>query len=183
MTSTRSDHIDTKIGSAFDALDANQNGYLEWSDYQSLVHCYLETFQVSKDDRRARALQAFCEMYWVELLRHAGVDGDQLTKEQFVTANRLASIDTSRFNMVEGAGHVIFDFVDTNGDNEISKEEFERFLRDVWQIDAPDAMDTFTKLDTDGDGTISRQEFIRAMREHFHSHDPEAAGSLFFGRL
>ncbi|MGC4996424.1 hypothetical protein [Streptomyces sp. DT195] len=53
----------------------------------------------------------------------------------------------------------------------------------MWRSDAPDAMDSFAKLDTDGDGTISRYEFIRAVREHFLSNDPDAPGSLFFGRI
>ncbi|WP_234306650.1 hypothetical protein [Streptomyces sp. NRRL F-2799] len=46
-------------------------------------------------------------------------------------------------------------------------------------------MESFTKLDTDGDGdgAISRHEFIRAVREHFRSSDPDAPGSLFFGRV
>ncbi|MFB7435242.1 EF-hand domain-containing protein [Streptomyces microflavus] len=69
-----------------------------------------------------------------------------------------------------------------DGDNVISKEEFLRVQRDVWQISAPEALESFTKLDTDGDGTMSRHEFIRAVREYFLSHDPHALGSVFFGR-
>ncbi|MEV5008814.1 MULTISPECIES: EF-hand domain-containing protein [unclassified Streptomyces] len=135
-----------------------------------------KAYRLDKDDRRARALQIF----WLEQLRHAGVEGDRLTKDQCVTANRLAVIDTSRLNVTEGGGHAIFD---VNGDNEISKDEFARFLRDVWKSDAPDAMDSFAKLDTDGDGAISRYEFIRAVRERFLSNDPDAPGSMFFGHV
>ncbi|MEU6346833.1 EF-hand domain-containing protein [Streptomyces sp. NPDC046977] len=80
-----------------------------------------------------------------------------------------------------GTGHVMFDVIDIDGDNEISKDEFARFLRDVWPTDG--SMDTFIQLDTDGDGAISRHEFIRAVREHFLSNDPEAPGSIPFGRV
>jgi EF-hand domain pair len=76
-----------------------------------------------------------------------------------------------------------FDAIDADGDNEIGKDEFARFLRDVWKSDAPDAMDSFTLLDTDGDGAISRHEFIRAVREHFLSTGPDAPGSLSFGHI
>lgn len=184
MSSTTSDIVATKLGLSFDTLDANNDGHLDWSDYQALIDRYVQTYKVGKDDRRTRALEAFCQMYWLELLRHAGVQGNRpLTRDQFITANRLATIDTSRLNVVEGAGNVIFDFIDVDGDGEISKDEFARYLRDVWQIDAPDAMDTFTKLDTDGDGSISRQEFIRSAREYLQSNDPDAAGSLYFGKL
>ncbi|MFK4107462.1 EF-hand domain-containing protein [Streptomyces sp. NPDC002176] len=183
MTAAVQDVITTKLERTFDTMDANNDGYLDWSDYQKLADRYIQAYGLDKNDRRARALQTFCQIYWLELLRHAGVDGDRLTKDQFVTANRLAVVDTSRLNVTEGGGHAIFDVIDVDGDNEISKDEFARFLRDVWKSEAPDAMDMFTKLDTDGDGAISRHEFIRAVREHFLSNDPEAPGSLFFGRV
>ncbi|MFE0704609.1 EF-hand domain-containing protein [Streptomyces sp. NPDC058872] len=183
MTTTVQDIITAKLERSFDALDADRNGYLDWADYQKMADRYIQAYGLSKDDRRARALHTFCQIYWLELLRHADVDGDRLTKDQFVTANRLAAIDTSRLNVTEGGGHAIFDVIDVNGDNEIGKDEFARFLRDVWKSDAPDAMDVFVKLDTDGDGVISRHEFIRAVREHYLSNDPDAPGSLFFGRV
>ncbi|MCZ2526772.1 EF-hand domain-containing protein [Streptomyces sp. HB2AG] len=183
MTTTVQDIIAIKLEREFEAMDANHDGYLDWTDYQKLADRYIQAYRIDKDDRRARALQTFCQIYWLELLRHAGVDGDRLTKDQFVTANRLAVIDTSRLNVTEGGGHAIFDVIDVDGDNEISRAEFERFLRDVRRSEAPDAMEAFTRLDTDGDGTISRYEFIRAIREHFFSHDPDAPGSLFFGRV
>ncbi|CAL9676865.1 EF-hand domain-containing protein [Streptomyces sp. enrichment culture] len=182
MTTTAEDLITAKLERNFDALDANHDGYVDGSDYQALGDRYIQAYKLQKDDRRARAIQTFCQIYWLELLRHAGVQADKLTKEQFVTANRLAVIDTSRLNVTEGGGHAIFDVIDVDGDNEITKDEFARFLRDVWKSDAPDAMEAFTKLDTDGDGAISRYEFIRAVREHFLSNDPDAPGSMFFGR-
>ncbi|GAA2501714.1 calcium binding protein CalD [Streptomyces thermolineatus] len=183
MTTTAQDVITIKLEREFDAMDANHDGYLDWTDYQKLADRYIQAYRLDKNDRRARALQAFCQIYWLELLRHAGVDGDRLTKDQFVTANRLAAIDTSRLNVTEGGGHAIFDVIDVDGDSEISKAEFERFLRDVRRSEAPDAMEAFIRLDTDGDGAISRHEFIRAIREHFLSNDPDAPGSLFFGRV
>ncbi|WNV87144.1 EF-hand domain-containing protein [Umezawaea sp. Da 62-37] len=177
------DVVTSKLERVFDVMDANHDGHLDWTDYQNLADRYVQAYRLDRNDRRARALQTFCQIYWLELLRHAGVDGDRLTKDQFVTANRLAVIDTSRLNVVEGGGHAIFDVIDVDGDNEISKDEFARFLRDVWRSDAPDAMESFTKLDTDGDNAISRQEFIRAFLEHYLSNDPDAPGSLFFGRV
>ncbi|MQS09014.1 EF-hand domain-containing protein [Streptomyces alkaliphilus] len=183
MTTTAQDIVTLKLEREFDAMDANQDGYLDWSDYQQLADRYIQAYRLDRNDRRARALQTFHQIYWLELLRHAGVDSDRLTKEQFVMANRLAVIDTSRLNVTEGGGHAIFDVIDVDGDNEISKDEFARFLRDVRRSDAPDAMEMFPLLDVDGDGMISRMEFIRAIREHYLSHDPNAPGSMFFGRL
>jgi hypothetical protein len=183
MTTTAQDVIAIKLGRQFEIMDANDDGYLDWSDYQNVCDRYIEAYKLDKNDRRARALYSFYQTYWLELLRHADVQADRLTKEQFVTANRLAGIDTSRLNMADGLGHVIFDVIDADLDNEISKDEFARFVTDVWKIEAPDSMDTFTELDSDDDSKISRQEFLRGMREYFLSNDPDAPGSLVLGRI
>ncbi|MER6627762.1 EF-hand domain-containing protein [Streptomyces sp. NPDC000987] len=168
---------------AFDTMDANADGYVDRPDYQQMIDRFISVFALGRNDPRAGGIQAYYQMYWQELLRHAPGDAQKLTKEQFVEANRLASIDTSRLNMVEGRGHAIFGCMDTDGDNEVGKEEFENFLRKVWKVSQPDAIDTFHRLDIDGDGRISRREFIRAAHEYHCSNDPDAAGSLLFGRV
>ncbi|MGA5086076.1 EF-hand domain-containing protein [Streptomyces pseudogriseolus] len=183
MTTTAADPITVKLDRMFAATDTDtdNDGYVEWKDYQRLVDRYLSTYKIDKADRRTQALLVAYQMQWAELLRHA--DGvDRLSKEQYQSASRAASVDTSRFNMVEGVPHAVFDIMDTDGDNTISKAEFQQYLK-VWDITDPGAMDTFVQLDADGDGFISRQEFLRAVREFFYSPDLEAPGSLVFGRL
>ncbi|MYW01146.1 EF-hand domain-containing protein [Streptomyces sp. SID3343] len=181
MTTAIADPITVKLNALFSVTDTDTDGYVDWADYQRIVDRYLTAYKIDRNDRRARSLTTAHQMYWMELLRHAN-GPDQLNREQYQHANRAASVDTSRFNMVEGLAHAIFDVMDTDDDNTISRSEFKRFL-DVWGIDAPDAMDTFARLDTDGDGVISRHEYIRAIREFFYSPDLDAPGSLFFGRL
>ncbi|MFD5825444.1 EF-hand domain-containing protein [Lentzea sp. NPDC060358] len=183
MTTTTRDLISLKLERAFDSLDSDHDGFLDWTDYEALGNRYVQAYQLDRTDRRTRALLSFCQISWLELLRHAGVDSDRLSKDQFVTATRLATIDTSRLNLTEGGAHAIFDVIDADGDNEIGNDEFARFLRDVWRSDAPEALDSFHQLDTDGDGAISRHEFIRAVREHYLSNDPDVPGSVFFGRF
>ncbi|AGS66883.1 EF-hand domain-containing protein [Streptomyces collinus] len=181
MATATTDPISVKLDQLFTATDTDGDGYVEWSDYQRVVDRYLKAYKIDKSDRRAQALLFSYQMQWAELLRHAnGVN--RLSKEQYHAASRAVSVDTSRFNMVEGVPHAIFDIMDTDGDNTISKAEFKQYLG-VWDITDPAAMDAFAELDTDGDGSISRQEFIRAVREFFYSPDLEAPGSLFFGRL
>ncbi|MFI8192230.1 EF-hand domain-containing protein [Streptomyces sp. NPDC085946] len=181
MATGITDPITMKLDRLFAATDTDGDGYVDWNDYRRLVDRYLSAYKIDKSDRRAQALLIVYQMQWAELLRHA--DGvDRLSKEQYRFASRAASVDTSRFNMVEGVAHALFDVMDTDGDNTISEAEFKQYL-DVWDITDPSAMDTFHELDLDGDGFISRQEFIRAVREFFYSSDLESPGSLFFGRL
>lgn len=179
---TAADAIDRKLKQLFNAMDTNTDGYVEWADYQRLVDRYLTAFKIDKDQRKGQTLQVTYQMYWLELLRHAD-RSQRLSKDEYIAANRAASVDTSRFNMVEGVPHAIVDIMDIDDDNEITREEFAQFLK-AWEITAPNAMDTFTALDTDGDGRISRQQYVQSVREFLHSPtDVNAPGSLYFGHL
>ncbi|MER7577894.1 EF-hand domain-containing protein [Streptomyces sp. NPDC126514] len=181
MATATTDPMTLKLDQLFAAIDTDDDGHVDWNDYQRIVDRYLTAYKIDNSDRRAMGLVIAYQMQWAELLRHA--DGTaRLSKEQFHFATRVASVDTSRFNMVEGVPHAIFDVMDVDGDNTISQAEFKKYL-DVWGVTDPGAMQAFAELDTDGDGFISRQEFIRAVREFFYSMDLNAPGSLIFGRL
>ncbi|WP_225830824.1 EF-hand domain-containing protein [Streptomyces sp. NK08204] len=177
------DPVDIKIGHVFDALDVDRDGYVEWADYESLIDRHVEGYGLARNDRRVSALMAAYTMLWLEFLRHADAEGDRLGKDEYIAANRAASIDTSRMSMTEGVPHAVFDLIDADDDHQMSRSEFSRYVKDVWRITAPDAVDTFDALDTDGDGLISRNEFILAVRQFFFSPDLDAPGSLFFGHL
>ncbi|MEU3446332.1 EF-hand domain-containing protein [Streptomyces thermolilacinus] len=183
MTIAAQDTITAKLERQFELLDADRDGRVNAAEFAKIADRIITAYKLDANDHRARALRAVNQMYWMELVRHAGADSDALTKDQFVVANRLATIDTSRLNVTEGLGHVTFDIIDADGDNEISRDELLRFQRDVWEVQAPEAMEVFHKVDTDGDGSISRMEFIRTVREYFLSMDPDAPGSMLFGRV
>ncbi|GLW99414.1 EF-hand domain-containing protein [Microtetraspora sp. NBRC 16547] len=179
MTTTSADPIGQKMSSLFEATDTNHDGYIEWADYQLLIDRYISGYRMDRNDRRAQALTVAYMMLWQELLRH-GNGEHRLDKGQFVNAIRAASIDTSRFNMVEAMPHAVFDIIDADGVNTISKDEFAQLLK-VLDFATPDAMDRFMILDTDGDGQVSRQEFIRSVREFLYSGDLSAPGGVIFG--
>ncbi|KLL10664.1 calcium-binding protein [Protofrankia coriariae] len=165
----------------FEATDTNNDGVIEWSDYERIVDRYVSGFGLDRDSREAQALRAAHLMYWFELRRHAG-GNDRLDRDDYIAALHSLIVDTSRFNLVEGIPHAIFDVIDRNGDGGISKEEFSRYLQ-VWKIDPKTGLEVFNRLDIDGDGSISRHEFIRSWREFFYSYDPEVPGSFYFGRV
>ncbi|MGB3444781.1 MAG: hypothetical protein WBA97_39090 [Actinophytocola sp.] len=155
-----------KIEYEFDKLDGNRDGYVEWSDYDALVGRYKKVASVKEDDRRVRALEAFYRMHWLELLRHADTHEDRLSKDQFITATRLATSDENRLNVSDVGAHVIFDLIDVDADGAISKKELTRFLDHVWKIDQTDAMYSLDALGANGGRMISRDEFVSGISEH-----------------
>lgn len=169
MTGLAADPVDSKIEAEFDKLDAKHRGYLEWSDYETLIDRYKRTARVDEDDRRIKALRAFYQMHWLELMRYAGAEDDRLSKAQFVTATRHATTDQSRFNVSEVGAHVIFDLIDTDGDGQVEKEELLHFLEGVWQIDESEAMYELGALSSSEITSISREEFVGGIHEHLES--------------
>ncbi len=166
MTSATAGPVEARIEAEFDKLDLNRDGYLDWSDYETLIGRNKKTARVGDDDRRIRALRAFYELHWLELLRYADTPGDRLSKPQFVAATRASTEDTRRLNVTETGGHVIFDLIDSNGDGTISQDELTTYLRGVWQIDGNDDTYNLEALDRDGDSLISREEFVNGIQEH-----------------
>ncbi|HET6291270.1 MAG TPA: hypothetical protein VFG15_31575, partial [Amycolatopsis sp.] len=69
MASRTADPADVMLEAEFDKLDLDHDGHLEWSDYETLIDRYRQTAGVTGDDRRIRAVRAFYEMHWMELLR------------------------------------------------------------------------------------------------------------------
>ncbi|MEU8617290.1 EF-hand domain-containing protein [Streptomyces sp. NPDC048623] len=183
MTTVANDVMSEKYGRAFDLLDADKNGYVGWEDYQALADRFISAYKLDKTDRRAQGLATALQMQWLELLRYAEASADRLNRDQYISASRLATVDTSRINYVDLTGHAFFDVIDADGNNEISKDEFLRLLTDVWKVTDPAAPEVFYRIDTDGDGVISRAEFIRTIREYYLSSDPKAPGSVIFGQI
>ncbi|WP_433292921.1 EF-hand domain-containing protein [Pseudonocardia sp. CA-142604] len=183
VTTATPDIVSLKLGRVFDSYNSDNDETLDWADFERLIDRFCATYKIDSVDWRARSLRAMCQMYWSELLRHADVPEEELTKDQFVNASRRLSQDTSRFNMIDGVPHALFDCIDTDADGSISDGEFTRMLSDIWEVQGPEAMGAFAQVDTDGDGTIERDEFLRAFREYVVSDDAGAARSLLFGRI
>ncbi|WP_051167403.1 EF-hand domain-containing protein [Actinoplanes sp. N902-109] len=170
-----------KLGHLFGASDTDGDGFVDWSDYERLISRYLDGYGIAAEDRRAHALRAAYQQYWSELLQQ--VNGtDRLSEEQFVAANQAAGVDRSRFTMAGLVPQAIFDVMDTDGDDTISKPEYKVFL-EAWGVSDLEALNVFLELDTDDDGRISRDEFIGAIRDFFTSPELESPASLFFGHI
>jgi Ca2+-binding EF-hand superfamily protein len=181
MTDDTDDPIAVKLGHLFVASDTDQDGFVDWSDYERLISRYLDGYGIEADDRRAHALRAAYEMYWSELLLQVN-GAERLSQEQFVLANQAAGVDKSRFTMAEVVPQAIFDVMDTDADDAISKPEYKVFLQ-AWGVSDLEALNVFLELDTDDDGRISRSEFIGAIRDFFTSPELESPASLFFGHI
>ncbi|ANZ13494.1 EF-hand domain-containing protein [Streptomyces noursei] len=175
------DPITLKLGWLFEAVDANRDGNIDWADYQRLLDRLAVGYKPDKRDRRFQALRATYQMYWYELLRHAGSTSSLLAKEEFVAANRMASMDTSRFNLVEGIPQAVFDVMDANDCKILGREELVRLLKLLEVTTSPETVDQFTGIGNDGNGYITREDCVRSARQFFYTPSISAPGGIFFG--
>jgi hypothetical protein len=72
----------------------------------------------------------------------------------------------------------LFSLLDSNGDGQISKSEFETALGQNGNTTKADQL--FAKLDSNGDGSVSQSELSQALQSrggHHHHHHQEASGT------
>ncbi|MEU5306880.1 EF-hand domain-containing protein [Streptomyces noursei] len=171
-----------KLERTFSALDRDKNGYLEYSDFQAIVDGIGREFGHGKDSRQLKALATAYRKLWDDLVRHADTDNDnRISKQEYIESSVRTVDDTARFDSIVEPGNAVFDVIDTDGDGQISEEEFAR-LQQVWGVTAKNAIETFRANDADGDGMLSRQELIKGIREYFASPNYDHPGNWFFGR-
>jgi len=94
------------------------------------------------------------------------------------SAGTTASAPTSRSAALQD----LFSQIDTNGDGQISKSEFEGALG-AGGTNLAQADDVFNKLDKDGSGSVSLDEMSSALKgsgskgHHHHAHGAKSGGS------
>ncbi|MFE6692253.1 EF-hand domain-containing protein [Streptomyces sp. NPDC057743] len=174
------DPIAIKLGLLFEAVDADHDGTIHWADYQRLFDRLAVGYKTDTAERRLQALQATYQMYWCELLRHADSTSPLLTKEEFVAVNRMASMDISRFNVVEGIPSAMFDVIVPDDSNILGMEELSRLLK-LLEVTSPEIAGRIPELGNDG--CVTREDCVRSAREFFYTPNVIAPGGVFFGMV
>jgi Ca2+-binding EF-hand superfamily protein len=165
-----------RLERVFDHFDRDRDGLIVRSDFPAIVD---DHFGLAQDDPRARGAKSFYEMYWQVV---AG-DEEGLIKPEFFIAHSERSFDAVQEEAACTGVDSIFQYIADDGGDEISKEEFVRFLGRIWRVSDGDAENAFAELDTDGDGRVSRQEFTEAAQEYLFSRRFNALGAVLFGDI
>jgi juvenile hormone diol kinase len=117
---------------------------------------------------------------WNDLTKMDG-DGDgKVTLDEFIAYYDKPANDPTLSELITSGGEVLFDVGDSDGDGEISLENFKK-MNLAWQSDEAQAAVTFAKLDTSGNGSINKEEFLAHVKDFFFSDDPESPGNLILG--
>jgi Ca2+-binding EF-hand superfamily protein len=170
-----------KLTKSFNSLDHDGSGVITKQDLeisaQSTAQC--RGYQTGSPEYQS-IYQNMVTTPWNDLVKMDG-DGDgKVTLDEYIAYYDEAASDPTINQMITKGGEALFNIGDSDGDGEISLENFKK-MNLVWQTDEAQAEQTFRKLDTNGSGSINKEEFLAHVKDFFFSDDPESPGNLILG--
>ncbi|MBP0013997.1 MAG: EF-hand domain-containing protein [Roseofilum sp. SBFL] len=166
-------------------MDTNQNGFLSRSEYEEIANRLIQNqSDRSKDEE---ILAVFRSLFDNFVAGGNPVDPQtQIGYEEFLTnAAKAVSLMQSSREAGRRKNEVFFDFVDTDGSGEISREEYRRYLAVYSGGENTDTADrAFDSIDVDSNGFITRTEFIEGhMHYWFEATSDPSYSPLPYGPL
>ncbi|HUQ59146.1 EF-hand domain-containing protein [Lentzea sp.] len=158
-----------RLKKRFEKWDVNHNGRIEKSDYEAEARRIIDAFGEDHASPQARALiDSFTSMFEY-LATKAGVGPNgAMSEEQFieVAESQIFQDGDSGFNrVVRPTIAAIVGMCDTDGDGEVSPQEFGKWL-DAVGVESSAAADAFRKIDANGNGKLTVDELVFAVRDY-----------------
>ncbi|WP_433259862.1 EF-hand domain-containing protein [Actinosynnema sp. CS-041913] len=175
-TAVKNERLDKR----FDKWDIDGDGLIEKANLEGEARRILTAFDETATSPRGHAvLEAFRDMY-EHLAERAGVGaGGSLDRQQFldvIEAEVFQGGDAGFGRVVRPTIQAILDLCDTDGDGEINRAEFTRWL-DAVGVDRSQADSAFRAMDLNGNGTLTVEELVAAVKAyHFGTLDVELLG-------
>jgi len=152
----------------FDHFDANKDGTIDRSDFESEADQVIEAFGADPLSPRARALKDSYIGVYEYLISKAGSTNGTLTREQFVTISQSSISDQGDpgfADVLRPYAQASANLCDTDGDGQITRDEYDKWLT-VIGVSPDDADASYQKIDTNKDGIVSIDEFVEAIRSY-----------------
>jgi Ca2+-binding EF-hand superfamily protein len=167
-----------KIQGVFRAMDVDGDGFLHRSDFQALSDRWTGLRGWAPGSAGYTALSAVMLGWWSALSGSDPNRNDVSLDEVLALVDQLGGMSDA----VAATATAMFDAIDENGDEEISRTEY-RQLIEAWNGRVTNTDEIFPLLDLNGDGHISRAEFVELWTEFWAGDDPGSPGTWVFGRF
>lgn len=173
-----------KVKRIFEFYDVNGNGVIETSDIDAIADRFCTEYGWAKGGEIDVAFRASFHGLWSQLITAADVNKDNKVSLDEFYANYAVTIkDYQAFHKyIYPFFPGFFPVLDTDGDQDLSFDEFSRFYRGFRNTDAQ-AQVVFPLLDFDNNGVITRDEFFLAFYLFHMEEDENHPSKYFFGDL
>jgi Ca2+-binding EF-hand superfamily protein len=160
-----------RLKKRFEKWDVDANGRIDRSDYEAEARRIIKAFGEDPASPQARAVRdAYIGMYEF-LASKAGVGANgSLTEEQFleVVEAQIFTEGDSGFNrVVRPTIAAILGLCDTDGDGEVNRKEFGKWL-DAVGVEQSAVKAAFDAIDTNGSGKLTVDELVAAVRSYHY---------------
>ncbi|QUQ70765.1 EF-hand domain-containing protein [Kutzneria sp. CA-103260] len=175
-----SDFQRRKVAGVFTAMDVDGDGFLTEQDFRALTDRWTGIRGWASGTAGHEQLSAVMMGWWQTLLAVSDRNRDHKVSldEVLLVVDGLSAQPAA----VIGTADAMFDAVDENADGQISAAEYRQAI-EAWTGRATDIDGIFPILDLNGDGHLSREEFAELWTEFWAGDNPDAPGSLVFGRV
>jgi Ca2+-binding EF-hand superfamily protein len=170
--------LDKKLRTYFNRIDLNADGKISKEDFQDMASNFIAAGCVKDASKQADFTAKICGI-WDKYLSKLGND---CTQEVFVGSVKSLIQSADGKATLQGSLTNFFHAIDTDGDGNISAEEFENFYK-IIGLDASMAADSFAKIDENSDNSLSEDEFVTAGLLFFTSEDESSPSKSFWGPL
>lgn len=169
-----------KVAGVFEAMDANDDGLLEESDFRALADRWTTLRGLEPGTADFELLSGIMLGWWSALVAVSDRDGDGKASldEVMAVVDQLPNM----LDSVAATANAMFEAVDADHDGEISAREYHELI-EAWNGVATDTDTVFPLLDLDHDGHVSRQEFVELWTQFWVGDDPAEPGTWVFGRF
>lgn len=173
-----------KITGVFDAMDTNNDGLLEQSDFQALADRWTTLRGLRPGTAEFESLTSIMLGWWSALQAAANLNRTDGPADKASIDDVLAVVDElpTMLDSVVATADAMFDATDENHDGKISAEEYHQLI-EAWNGVETDTEAVFPLLDLNHDGHVSRTEFTLLWTQFWVGDDPAEPGTWVFGRL
>lgn len=173
-----SDFQRRKVAAVFDAMDADDNGFLEQEDFRVLTERWVSIRDWAPGSPGYERLEAIMMGWWSALLAMSDHDHDgKVSLDELMTV--VDQLDTVAAE-VYATADAMFEAIDENGDGRISLEEHRQVVA-AWKGSDAGVEEVFDKLDLNGDGHLSHEEFRELWSEFWRGDDQTHPGQWILG--
>jgi Ca2+-binding EF-hand superfamily protein len=188
---TLSDFQRRKLLHKFKLLDIDQNGLIEFQDFQHVIDVLAEQRGWGTGDAQFERLTASNRDLWMALQSFCDVGEDgSIAPEQWLEYHAQAFHHASEFDQLVPGFETTLDaftafvgeLLDSDGDGLVREEDY-LSLAKAHSIEEGQAKKTFSGIDKNQDGALSLDELSALVRQFYLSDDANAPGNELFGKF